>query len=91
MTVSNQNPNTKRSHPMKVSLTPATFEKLKVVAETLGMAPSAVAAMAVSEYAAAKFITFNAAEKTSQQAIEAMVPHMAQMFQALAEKEEPSC
>lgn len=87
MAVSNQNPNTKRSHPMKVSLTPATYDKLKVVAETLGMAPSAVAAMAVSEYAAAKFIAFNSAEKSSQQAIEAMVPHMAQMFQALADKE----
>ena len=51
------------------------------------MTPSAVAAMAVSEYAASKFISFNTAEKASNQAIEAMVPHMAQLFQSIADKE----
>lgn len=77
-----------RSHAVKVGLTPATYEKLRFVSETLGMTPSAVAALAVSEYAAAKFISFNVAEKSSNQAIEAMVPHMAQLFQSLADKEQ---
>lgn len=76
-----------RSHAVKVGLTPATYEKLRFVSDTLGMTPSAVAAMAVSEYAASKFISFNTAEKASNQAIEAMVPHMAQFFQSIADKE----
>ena len=49
----------------------------------LGIAPSQVAAVAVSEYVAAKAIAFGAAEKTGQQMIEAMTPHMAEMFQNL--------
>ena len=43
--------------------------------------------MAVSEYAAAKFIAFNVADKASNQMIESMAPHMVQLFQSLADKE----
>ena len=39
------------------------MDKLVFVAETLGIAPSQVAAVAVSEYVAAKAIAFGAAEK----------------------------
>ena len=66
---------------------PTAMDKLVFVAETLGIAPSQVAAVAVSEYVAAKAIAFGAAEKTGQQMIEAMTPHMAEMFQKLADKE----
>lgn len=76
-----------RSHAVKIGLTPATYEKLRFVSETLGMTPSGVAAMAVSEYAAAKFIAFNVADKASNQMIESMAPHMVQLFQSLADKE----
>jgi len=77
----------KRSQAVKISLTPTAMDKLVFVAETLGIAPSQVAAVAVSEYVAAKAIAFGAAEKTGQQMIEAMTPHMAEMFQKLADKE----
>ena len=73
----------KRSQAVKISLTPTAMDKLVFVAETLGIAPSQVAAVAVSEYVAAKAIAFGAAEKTGQQMIEAMTPHMAEMFQNL--------
>lgn len=77
----------KRSQAVKISLTPTAWEKLVFVAETLGIAPSQVAAVAVSEYVATKSIAFGAAEKTGQQMIEAMTPHMSEIFQKLADKE----
>lgn len=80
-------PEKKRSYVVKISLSPAVGAKLEQVAEVLGLAPSQIAAIAVSEYAAAKAIAFSAAERSSQQMIEAMGPHMADLFQSLAAKE----
>ena len=82
-----KNPLMTRSHAVKVGLTPATYEKLTFVSETLGMAPSAVAALAVSEYVALKCIAFGATQATQEKMIEAMAPQIASLFQNIADKE----
>lgn len=68
-------------YAVKVGLTPATYEKLRFVSETLGMDP-----LRSQRWLRASTpqppISFNVAEKSSNQAIEAMVPHMAQLFQS---------
>ena len=38
----------KRSHAVKISLTPSAHDKLLLVSEAYGMAPSQIAAMAVA-------------------------------------------
>ena len=81
------NRNLKRSHAIKISITPAVFEKLVFVSETLGMSTAQIAALAVSEYVANKSISFRAAQTSSEQMIESMAPHMAELFQKLGDKE----
>lgn len=81
------NRNLKRSHAIKISITPAVFEKLVFVSETLGMSTAQIAALAVSEYVANKSIAFRAAQTSSEQMIESMAPHMAELFQKLGDKE----
>ena len=79
--------NLKRSHAIKISITPAVYEKLVFVSETLGMSTAQIAALAVSEYVANKSISFRVAQTSSEQMIESMAPHMAELFQKLGDKE----
>lgn len=82
------NKNLKRSHAIKISVTPAVYEKLQFVSETLGITSAQICAMAVSEYVTAKSISFTSAQKTSESAIQAMLPHMAELFQRIGEEEK---
>lgn len=77
----------KRSQIVKLSLTPSSYEKLLLVAESFGMAPSQIAAMAVAEYTAKQAIVLQAAEQGTQKMIDTMAPHMADLFQSIAAKE----
>ena len=47
-------PRETRSKPFKVNLTPSMHARLEVLAERLGMAPSTLATVAISEYVAQK-------------------------------------
>lgn len=80
--------NIKRTHALKISVTPAVYQKLLFVSETLGISPAQIAAMALSEYVTTKAIAFTAAQATSERVIEAMTPHMADLFQAMGQKQE---
>lgn len=82
------NRNLKRSHALKISVTPAVFEKLTFVSETLGISTAQICAMAVSEYVTTKTIAFTSAQQTTERAIEAMAPHMAELFQRIGEEEK---
>lgn len=82
------NRNLKRSHAIKISVTPAVFEKLQFVSETLGITTAQICAMAVSEYVTTKAISYTSAQATSERAIEAMVPHMVELFQRIGEEEK---
>lgn len=77
----------KRSQAVKISLTPTAYDKLLLVAEAFGMAPSQIAAMAVSEYTAKQAVVLQAAEAGTQKMIDSMAPHMADLFQSIAAKE----
>ena len=77
----------KRSHPVKISLTSSAYDRLLLVAESFGMAPSQIAAMAVAEYTAKQAIVLQAAEQGTQKMIDTMAPHMADLFQSIAAKE----
>lgn len=77
----------KRSQIVKLSLTPSSYDKLLLVAESFGMAPSQIAAMAVAEYTAKQAIVLQAAEQGTQKMIDAMSPHVADLFQSIAAKE----
>lgn len=77
----------KRSHPVKISLTPSSHEKLLLVADAYGMAPSQIAAIAVAEYTAKQAVMLQAAEAGTQKMIDAMSPHVADLFQSIAAKE----
>ena len=77
----------KRSQIVKLSLTPSSYDKLLLVAESFGMAPSQIAAMAVAEYTAKQAIVLQAAEQGTQKMIDTMAPHMADLFQSIADKE----
>ena len=77
----------KRSQIVKLSLTPSSYDKLLLVAESFGMAPSQIAAMAVAEYTAKQAIVLQAAEQGTQKMIDTMAPHMADFFQSIAAKE----
>ena len=80
------NRNLKRSHAIKISVTPAIYEKLVFVSNTLGITPAQIAAMALSEYVTTKAIAFTSAQASSERAIEAMTPHMAELFQLLGQQ-----
>lgn len=77
----------KRTEAVKISLTPTSYEKLLLVAEAFGMAPSQIAAIAVAEYTAKQAISLQAAETGTQKMIDSMAPHMADLFQSIADKE----
>ena len=77
----------KRSQIVKLSLTPSSYDKLLLVAESFGMAPSQIAAMAVAEYTAKQAIVLQAAEQGTQKMIDTMAPHMVDLFQSIAAKE----
>ena len=77
----------KRSQIVKLSLTPSSYDKLLLVAESFGMAPSQIAAMAVAEYTAKQAVMLQAAEQGTQKMIDSMAPHMADLFQSIAAKE----
>lgn len=70
----------KRSHAVKVTLTPTSWDKLTFVAEQLGVAPSQVATMAVSEYAAMKSIALKSSDVGTKQIIDVMVPALTEML-----------
>lgn len=80
------NKNLKRSHAIKISVTPAIYQKLVFVSDTLGISPAQIAAMALSEYVTTKSIAFTSAQASSERVIEAMAPHMAELFQRLGEE-----
>ena len=77
----------KRSHAVKISLTPSAHDKLLLVSEAYGMAPSQIAAMADAEYTAKQAVMLQAAEQGTQKMIDSMAPHMADLFQSIAAKE----
>lgn len=77
----------KRSHAVKISLTPTSYDKLLLVSEAFGMAPSQIAAMAVAEYTAKQAVVLQAAEAGTQKMIDSMAPHMADLFKSIADKE----
>jgi hypothetical protein len=76
----------KRSHIIKVSVTPAIWAKLTAISEVLGIPPSAIAALAVSEYAATKHLAFTSVERNMNAAIEAMMPHLLPVLDALSKE-----
>lgn len=78
--------NLKRSHALKISVTPAVYQKLVFVSETLGISPAQIAAIALSEYVTTKAIAFTSAQASSERLIEAMAPHMAELFQRIGEE-----
>lgn len=80
------NKNLKRSHAIKISVTPAIYQKLVFVSDTLGISPAQIAAMALSEYVTTKAIAFTSAQASSERMIEAMAPHVADLFQRLGEE-----
>ncbi len=82
------NESTKRTQGMNPNLSPEMYEKLQAVSATLGMAPTLVATMAISEYVALKFIAFGQHEDRIEKTLEALLPHMAPMFQSLADQQE---
>lgn len=77
----------KRSQTVKISLTPSSYDKLLLIAEAFGMAPSQIAAMAVAEYTAKQAVSLQAVEAGTQKMIDSMAPHMADLFKSLADKE----
>lgn len=80
--------NLKRSHAIKISVTPAVYEKLRFVSDTLGITTAQICAMAVSEYVTTKALAFTSAQAQSERVIEAMAPHMSELFQRMGEEEK---
>ena len=79
---------TKRTQGMKVNLSPDMHAKLLAVSESLGLAPTLVATMAISEYVALKHLAFASHENRLEKTFEALLPHLLPMFQSLSEKKE---
>lgn len=80
---------TQRSSPLKVNLAPELHEKLKAVAERLGVAPATVASMAIGEYVARQSAALGATAHAIDRMIEQIAPHMHEQLKLAAAEPPP--
>lgn len=75
----------KRSASVKVMLHPDMLDKLRVLAEELGQAPSTLASIAVSQYVLQQTRALGATEKAMEGLIAQMGPEMVDHLKKLSE------
>lgn len=76
-------PRETRSKPLKVNLTPSMYTKLSTLSERLGMAPSALASIAIAEYVAQKSGAFEAQKEVMEKMVLSMAPQLQPLIDAM--------
>jgi len=74
------NPERKRSHPLKLQITPTLYADLVAVSEAMGQTPSTAAAFAIGQWVAQQKRTLGAAEMAVTAMVEAAGPEMVEQF-----------
>jgi predicted transcriptional regulator len=74
----------KRSASVKVMLHPDMLDKLRVLAEELGQAPSTLASIAVSQYVLQQTRALGATEKAMEGLFAQMAPEMVEQMKLMA-------
>ena len=78
-------PRETRSKPFKVNLTPSMHARLEVLAERLGMAPSTLATVAISEYVAQKNSALEIQKEVFERVAEKLIPEFRPLLEAMKE------
>lgn len=78
-------PRETRSKPFKVNLTPSMHARLDVLAERLGMAPSTLATVAISEYVAQKNSALEIQKEVFERVAEKLIPEFRPLLEAMKE------
>jgi hypothetical protein len=81
------NPERKRSHPLKLQITPTLYADLVAVSEAMGQTPSTAAAFAIGQWVSQQKRSLGAAEKAVNAVFESAGPEILAQFKIAMEKQ----